>query len=129
MSIVDDVLAHLTTNSLIGGASGWTGFKDFVPPDPDKVVIISPSGGAGPEKGFALRYPNVQIRVRGEKAGYAVAQAKLEAIYQLLHAVKNENLNSVSYAYIIATGDVLPLGQDENGRPELTRNFRSAINN
>jgi len=129
--VVDDIFAHLETNSLIGGSSGWTGYKGFMPDSPDNAVGIFNTGGAEPEKGFSLRYPTFQIRVRGvaTEAGRTAMIAKEEAIYALLHAIANATINSVSYAYVIASSDLLDMGRDKKRRPEMTRNYRTAINN
>lgn len=131
MSVIDDIAAHLTTAMIVGGSTGWAIYKDWIPPDPDKLVAIFPYPGANPEKGFSLRYPNFQIRVRGEAdtAGYDAMRDKLEAIRANLHAITNDTVNSVSYAFVIAISSPLSLGRDKNNRPELSLNFRTAINN
>ena len=131
MSVIDDMIAHLTTNTIIEGSTGWNGVEDHMPDSPDKIVAITPTGGAQPELSVTVRYPTFQVRVRGVKtsAGYDAMKAKMEEIYQSLLVIANETVNSVVYAYVIPSSDVLSMGRDKNNRPEISRNFRSAINN
>ena len=131
MSVIDDVIAHLTTNSIIEGGTGWEGVIDHMPDSPDKVVAVFPTGGDQPELSATVRYPTFQIRVRGEAnvAGYNVMRDKMEAIYSELLGIANEVVNTVTYAFIIPISEVLSLGRDKNNRPEISRNFRTAITN
>ena len=130
MSVLNDIIAHLTSESIIEGGT-WEGVIDNMPDSPDTIVAVTPTGGAQPELTATVRYPTFQIRVRGlaSSAGYTAMQAKMEEIYQALLVIANENVNSVNYAYIIPEGEVLSLGRDKNNRPEITRNFRTAITN
>ena len=129
MSVLNDIIAHLNSESIIEGGT-WEGVIDNMPDSPDTIVAVTPTGGAQPELTATVRYPTFQVRVRGlaSSAGYTAMQAKMEEIYQALK-IANENVNSVNYAYIIPEGEVLSLGRDKNNRPEISRNFITAINN
>lgn len=124
MALLDDIHGRLTAAGVIGGASGWTGYKSYLPDTPDKAVAIYETGGPPPETALAIAYPTFQCRVRGEASGYAAARAQAQAVVDALHA--QAAAVGAAYVYLYAANSgVLPLGNDENDRPHLTVNFRS----
>lgn len=134
MAVLDDMIAHLTTALIVEGDTGWEAVEDFMPDGentPDTVVALTPTGGPQPELSTTVRYPTFQVRVRGvaSSAGYQAMKAKMEEVYQSLLAISNETVNGVEYAYVIPSSEILSMGRDKNNRPEIARNFRSAINN
>lgn len=128
MSVAQDMIVKLTADGVVDGS--WPGYAQRqLPPEPDQLIQIIQQGGAPAEVSSVIRYPFFQVLVRGAKGEYDAIQAKMEAVYQSLHPITNETVNSVSYAYVLASSDELDLGPDDNQRQILSRNFRAAINN
>ena len=93
------------------------------PPLPDQCVTVYDSGGYDPQANDYER-PTVQVIVRGLKGGYRTAYALAKSIKDELHEYANQTVNSTRYIAIYTQGDILSLGEDENGRPLLSVNFR-----
>ena len=133
--ILDEVGSYLEAQGLVGGATGWPWFQALTPATPDQCVVLFEAGGEGRPVStsdlLGLEQPRFQIKVRGkalkdDPAAYGTARAKLQAILDVLHGLTGATFSSASYPYIFAQGNALPLGQDENGRPEVVHNFRCA---
>lgn len=122
MPLLEDLGTQLTGLGLVGGGSGWTLAKGFLPPDPDQVVALFETPGLAPEAAVDLDRPGFQVRVRGHRKEYDVARVKLEAIYAALHKLTG-TLSGNYYVSILATGGALPLGEDRNERPEIAQNY------
>jgi hypothetical protein len=125
MAILDEIGARLTTLLLVDGATGWALCKAFLPASPDKVVLLSELGGLGPEQRVQLDHPEIQVRVRGERFGYAAARTRMQAIYDALHTYSG-TLSGIRYASIAAVQSPIGLGFDDNERPEIVCTFRCA---
>lgn len=125
MALLDDIGTHLTTAGVVGGATGWVLSKGYMPPTPDQVLAVFETPGEPPEVGkgdaTVYDYPGFQVRVRGAKFGYSAARAKLQDVFDALHAREPSG-----YVYVYAAGSgPLPLGNDAQQRPELTQNYRA----
>lgn len=119
--ILDDIATALTSAGVVGGVTGWTLAKSFLPPTPDKIIAIFEAGSSSdPETTTDHEYPSIQIRVRGISFGYSEASSKLDAIMNVLH---NQAISGL--IYIFASGSKLPLGYDGNNRPEIVQNYRT----
>lgn len=124
MSILDDIGTHLTTNSVVGGATGWTLFKSYQPASPDKTITIYETGGPEPDQtpGTGHDFPTFQVRGRGTEFGYEALRTKMQEIFNTLN-----NASVSGYVYILAldSGPV-SLGYDKDGnRPQLVWNFKA----
>lgn len=125
--LLDEIEDKLIDSVLAGPATSWEISKGSMPIDPNQIVAIFESpADSDPETGFTLSYPGFQIRVRGEFDDYQAPRLKLEAIVDTLHSLRSETLLGTRYVYIFAAGTMIPIGQDENRRFELTQNFRTA---
>jgi hypothetical protein len=112
---------------LVAAGVGTFGTDLFVseePQDPDAVVTVYDTGGFDSEASYEYERPTVQVRIRGAKGGYIAAANKAIAIKAELHGKYSETINNARYIGIWMQGDILPLGDDEKGRPVLTVNFR-----
>jgi hypothetical protein len=142
--LVKDVGQMLADNGLVKGATGWTLKLGKMPKDGDRVVALFETSGQAPEPTPStvpqdpnsatphdpttwVTYPTLQVRVRGPKDGYEEARTKLRDIFRYLHARVGVEIGSCNYRHILAQSDPLPLGEDEVGRPELTQNFTTVI--
>lgn len=121
-----EVAAYLEAEGVAGSATGWPVFRGFMPASPDAVVALFPAGGTPGEGKYDLRYPQVQVRVRGAPHEQTPPYAKLEEIRQALRGVLNQTIGAGRYAHLIPASDVLALGQDANQRHEYTLTFRAA---
>lgn len=129
MALLDDVGAALTTAGLVGGATGWTLYLGhlFDEPDKDKAVCLYELPGEVPEQKWAIDRPALQVRVRGAANGYSAARAKLQAIFDLLHAGEDAVGGGMVFLYAAQSGPT-PLGADEKFRPHISMRFFSLRN-
>lgn len=136
VDFIGNVIAFLQGLGLIdtGGSPDWTSYKDIMPDGEavdSQAVSFYHTGGETPNPGIEARYPTFQVRVRGDSAagGATAAKAKMEQIFLALRDIADQTLDSVEFAYLTPLGDLFSLGQDDQGRNQFTRNFRTAINN
>lgn len=130
--LVNDILDYLEDEGVIGGATGWTGAFGYMPPDPDKVIVVFESVGDPPEKAqpgsdeIEYDLPGFQIRGRGAKFGYEALRTKMGEVYRALHGSSlAPATGEPAYIDVLAVqSGPLPMGMDNNSRPELTWNFR-----
>lgn len=126
-----DILDHLESLGLIGGATGWARAAEYLPPSPDKVIAVFETPGLEPEvisadsTEAAYDRPGFQIRARGDVFGYAAMRLKMAAIYTALHGIEiTGSTNADGYLLIRAVQSApFPIGLDEKSRPGATWNF------
>ena len=132
--LVTDVLDFLADEGLIDEETGWTGGFGYMPPEPDKQIIVFETGGFPPEAAAdssdeqEYDEPTFQIMGRGDEFGMDALRDKMGAIYRALH--KSElapSSGDPAYVYVYATqSGPFPLGHDgQDNRPRLTWNFRA----
>jgi hypothetical protein len=120
-------IKDMLDSSSVGAGVGTYGvdlFYNTIPPTPDACVVVLDSGGFDPEPRFEHDIPTVQVRVRGAKRAHRAAYVKAQAVKAALHGKAGEEWNGTWYILILQEGEILPLGRDENERPELTLNFK-----
>lgn len=111
-----------------GTSSGTTVKTGKIPTSPDEVVTFLDTGGR-PEQNLlntseqGWKYPTVQVRVRGDVQDYIGARELSEDVYNTLHKTMRTSGNSNHYEQIIASGEPIWLGYDDNNRPEWSINF------
>ena len=123
MSILDDIGTVLTDAALVGGATGWTLAKGFLPPDPDQVVALHHTAGDMPDHatGESHNFPSFQVLARAGKFKSDDAETKLAAIFAQLQDTLVAN-----YIYVQAQNSgFIDIGQDDNERPQLVVNFET----
>ena len=125
--LLGDVIAYLVSLGLIDGTTGWTGYKGYLPPSPDSVIVVYETPGADPElvgiDSEEIEYddPGFQIRGRGPVHGYDALRGKMGAIYRALHG---STLGSPFYVQVRSTqSGPMPMGLDDKSRPGMTWNF------
>lgn len=136
--LLDEVVSLLTSTGvavakLPGSTStiSWTIYKSLLPDRPDTAIVLTETSGEPPYGRFDAGRPTFQVRVRGARidrstSAYSDARAKIEEIKAALHARAASTLYGSYYAGIWAEQDAYALGYDENNRPELVVNFRTA---
>jgi len=124
-------IADILESSAVGAgtikaSSGWSIHVSIIPDDsntPDTVIGLFDYGGGQPIANYTYDYPQVQVRIRGAKAGYQVAWAKANEVKEALHGLTNETWNSTRYIQILCTSDIMFIGYDKNHRPMFSINF------
>ncbi len=105
------------------GVSGWAIEIGAMPPTPDKVIMISDTGGLEPNPKYLLDFPTVQTMVRGEVSGYLDTFREAKAIKDILLGIDAQDINSDRIDGIIQNGDLAFVGRDEQQRPLFAINF------
>jgi len=119
--ILDDIGTALESASVVGGATGWTLYKSYMPDSPDTSIAIFETGGGEPDQtqGDAYDMPTFQVRARGDAFGYSDLRTKMQAVFTALN-----NATVSGYVFIFAdSSGPIPMGYDKNNRPELAWNF------
>lgn len=112
MNVVDLLAESISLTEVVDG--GWTVFRDYEPPSPDKTITLVGYAGEPPDTTFQADYPAIQIRIRGAARDVLTPREKAEQVYRLLHgqspigAVENESL-----VYLIATQQPYIVQRDE----------------
>ncbi len=121
-------IKDLLENSATGLVFGTDLFVSQMPDDTNvhdkQIVTIYDTGGTDPDTYHTLERPTVQILVRGRAEKFQTGYTLAETVYNQLHAIKNQTVNSTRYILIFATSAILFLGYDDNNRPEWSINFR-----
>lgn len=103
--------------------AGQTGlfFKDM-PPDPDRVVVLTPFGANSDQPLITLGHQPVQVRCRGTADPLDV-DTLADAVFTVLHGATNLTFGSVHVVQILRTNSI-PLGMDEQSlRWERSDNY------
>lgn len=102
---------------------GGTIYIAYMPPQPDEVIVLFPTGGAAPGVRLPYDNPTFQVRVRGSRdprTGFSKAMD----VYDALQSVHQDQLPGESVTIIQATQSApVSIGADENGRIEYTQNY------
>lgn len=132
MALLDDVETRLSTQSVAGIAGstnavdlGWTIYKGFMPPDPDKAIGIFETGGFPAEAIPELNYPTFQLRVRSSSTGYSTGRQKVTDAETALHGIVNITINGRYYPGFFAMSDAISLGVDNENRPIIAQNYKA----
>ncbi len=94
----------------------------------DKCVTFYDSGG-DPEQNLlnlsenGWKYPTIQVMIRGNVNAYTDTRELAEDVYSQLHKAMRFTSNSHDYEQVIATGEPIFMGYDDNNRPEWSINF------
>lgn len=94
------------------------------PTEPDRVLLVTQSGGRSPYPGLALNFPSVQVCVRGKPSGYVEARDELRKACNILLGLTETQVSSQDIMRSCnQMGDVMWLGKDDNDRPMFSANF------
>lgn len=110
-----------------GGVKRWGVFAHWEPDKKgdghDNVITVYGTGGDGPDTDELDPRPTFQVRTRS--VSFADGQDKQEEIRDLLILTQPFVTEHSTFVGIVATGDILPIGKDDNGRFLLTANYRA----
>ncbi len=106
------------------GTSGWQIEIGTMPANPDKIIMISDTGGQDPNPKWLLDFPTIQIMVRGVVSGYLATAREAKAAKDLILGVASFT-TSEGDRWVAANmnGDLGFIGRDENMRPMFSINF------
>lgn len=105
-------------------------FVDRLPSTPDRAVCVYSQPAGEPDARLPYDPVEFQVIVRGEQDG-VWALATWRAIYSKLHGLRNRLLPDGTYAvFVLATsGSPVNTGDDSNGRPQFSGDYRGEILN
>ena len=131
MMLVEAIARYLDGLSVLTfdptGADGDT-FLTVVPPTPEDIVVLSPTGGFAPDPLDATDQPSFQVRTRASRDPRDAYERQL-AIYDKLHGLTDVTLADGTHlsGCLAIQSDPVFIGLDENGRPEYTVNYRTYV--
>lgn len=123
-SIAQGIKDQLTTHV---ATSGWTLEIASLPPEPDKVSMITITGGESPNPKWLLDFPTAQVLVRGIVGGYFATESEAVAVKDILLGKASQTVNGDRWVSITMASDVGYIGMDEEQRPMFSVNFRFII--
>lgn len=124
MGLIDDMKTLIPKDA----AKASSIFLGSYPDKPDDILTLYQTGGSDPDHAYGHRSfenPSLQVRVRNKS--YPKANDIIEAIKDKLDGLTSFKANGNHYISIMQQGDLLPLGRDDNGRTELSLNFRVRV--
>ncbi len=106
------------------GTSGWQLEVGTFPDTPDRVIMISDTGGFEPNPKWLLDFPTVQVQVRGKANGYLDTFREAKAVKDLLLGITSfTSADNDRWVAINQNGDMAFIGRDDGMRPLFTINF------
>jgi len=124
--VSEDIIDYMESSA--GGLDFTAGTDIFIgvmPDSPDNCVCIIDAGGYAPQPNYTYLRPSFQVSVRGSRQGYQDAWDDAQTIRDALHGVAGETINSTYYSQILATSDIMFVGNDDNDRPLFIINFEA----
>lgn len=114
------------------GTLGTNLFLAVMPESPDALVAVYETSGSAPQEtmgaaAWAIDQPSLQVICRAARGDYPGARDKAVTIRGILAAVVETTLSGIHVMRISSQGSVLPMGEDENGRPMVSINFQCQV--
>lgn len=130
MTILEAVGDYLQAQAQ--GTQGTNLFLAVMPESPDVVTCVYETAGFAPQftmgsAALAVDQPGLQVICRAARGDYPGARDKADAIRRLLGAVTETTLSGVHVLRISPDGGILPMGEDDNGRPMVSVNFSCQV--
>lgn len=119
--VSEGIRSLLTTHV---GISGWTLNTGIMPESPDKVIVVSDTGGLPANPKWLLDFPSAQIIVRGIVGGYIAVYNEINTLKDILLGITSLDLLGDRYVSITQGSDVAFIGSDDNQRPLFSLNLR-----
>lgn len=120
---------------LASGGIGTTGvslFLSVLPDSPDVCVAVFEYAGSPPDDVMGagvppLDRPRLQVMCRAGRDDYPTARDLCQQARTVLGAVSEVSNSGVRLLRIAPAGSVMPLGNDEHGRPVVSCNFEAVV--
>jgi hypothetical protein len=125
--ILDAIGSVLQTASV--GTLGTNLFLSRMPETPDAAVSAYESGAGyaiytqGSTGSAPLEVTNIQIVARAAREDYVTARSKISQVIAALESVSETSTSGIRLLRIEQSGRPIPLGYDDNDRPEIAMNF------
>lgn len=126
MSPAENMHGYLVSKGLVDGSSAWAGRIGGFDDGQDQMLVFMDGGGLAPNPKWLYDRPNVQIMVRAAKYGYSSAYARAQRIKDTILGMPPTDFASDGshWSGVTMLTDIVPMGNDENGRPMFSLNFR-----
>lgn len=114
------------------GTLGTSLFLAMMPESPDACVCLYETTGFPPmltfgASAFAVDQPGLQVITRGARADYPGARDKARTIRNLVAGITETSISGIHIMRVSADGSMLPMGEDQNGRPMISVNFSCVV--
>ena len=127
-TLPSESIKAIIITGLLGSATltaAWAVYVSAEPPEtPNAVITVYDTGGRDPDPKWKLDYPNVQIRVRGEKSAYSDAWIRTRKIRDLILGSNPQVIGQWRWESFLVVGDVNFIAYDQSRRPIFTINVR-----
>ncbi len=117
-----DLINYLESLVIVAG-DGIDSFRDFMPDEPDKLVVLNEYAGSGTQTGAAGVSRSVQVMVRASPDDPEWAKNKAWEIFNVLDTPEDRVLDTrehivpdVRWAVIVARQTPFKIKVDENAR-------------
>jgi hypothetical protein len=114
------------------GTLGATIFLGLMPESPDACLCVYETSGFSPMEtmgagAIAVDRPGLQIIARAVRGDYPGARDAADGARLLLAGVTETTLSGVHVMRISPEGSILPMGEDQDGRPMVSVNFACTV--
>jgi len=130
MTVLEAVGDYLQAEGV--GTLGTDLFLAVMPESPDACVCVYETQGFAPQEtmgaaAFAVDRPGLQVICRGGRGDYPAARDAAVSVRNLLAALLETTVSGVHILRVSADGGVLPMGEDQNGRPMVSANYSCQV--
>lgn len=130
MAVLDALGAHLQTAGI--GTLGTDLFLAQLQDGPDVAVALYEATAAGPLHTFgaavsAGEQPRIRVVCRAGRNDYPTARAKAETVRASLGAIRAQTISGVTFACVMDTSGVYPMGYDKEERPLIAVDFAAWV--
>lgn len=120
MAILDEIQTKLTSDNVVGGATGWGVGKGYMSDsssqDDSQFVALYERGGEYPRKEHErLR---IQVLIRGNAYEYGVVRTKAASV---ISSLDDATLTGAVFIYLASSVELF--AYDTNNRPIISLNF------
>lgn len=127
MSVLQEVIAYLVAQNVIGSAAIFGSSSASIPTSLDSSLVVTETPGLTPLRdqntaGVVAQRPHLQIVARG--VDYQTARALAKRAYDALAAIRGTTLGSTRYLDAIPNQEPFDLPPDTQGRTRSAFNVR-----
>ncbi len=117
VGIRDLLVAHVAV-------SLWQLEIGTMPDTPDRIIVITDTGGVEPNPKWLLDFPTIQVMIRGNANGHLDTWREAKAVKDILLGIASfTSADGDRWVAINQNGDLAHIGRDDGMRPLFTINF------
>ncbi len=95
-----------------------------MPDTPDRIIVLTDTGGIEPNPKWLLDFPTVQVMIRGNANGYLDTFREAKAVKDLLLGIDSfTSADGDRWVSLTQNGDMAFIGRDDGMRPLFTINI------